>query len=234
MITIEKFYSIYDYVIFTDGGVNRISYNQINGSSAFIVTKLDPDLNTVKIIFKCGNPVTFTTNNECEIRAISLAIDYIISNNLIDKRVAIISDSNISIKGLNEWYPSWVNNIQNNIMYSSSGTPVANQSYFNKIILDILKHNINVQLFHCKGHVNINSIISINKAKQTFELNGFECDVNFINLIAYLNDLVDKEANETKYVNTNIYENMISYLPVADKDKLATYFHIINNKEELK
>lgn len=71
-------------------------------------------------------------------------------------RFNIFSDSIISIKGVREWMFQWIfnaNQLNSNMLTSSSGDPVANQIYFKTIFNLIVMNDIELFFYHQKGHV---------------------------------------------------------------------------------
>jgi len=235
IVNLKKFYQVYNYVIYTDGGILQRN-GFYDGASSIVVTKLVNENNkyTIKVCYYNIFTKTNTTNNECEIIAILEAINYIINTFDNIHRVAIISDSKISIKGLTEWYTTkWLDNSKDGILYNSSNKEVSNQKYFNNIIWNIITYNINVQLYHCKGHVT-QSIESLNNAKRVFkESNGIICDDDLISTISFYNNYADSLAsnlnNDIKFLQM---DNIISYNILKNK-YIDKYLSIVNNKEGL-
>lgn len=121
-------------------------------------------------------PVTYqfildSTNNESEILAIFNALYYVLCNKNVFTdidTINIFSDSKISVYGLREWYKKWIINFKEDLMYSSSGKPVANQRFFIECmgIIDALNKKVNI--YHVNGHIDLWDKKSINKFITTF------------------------------------------------------------------
>ena len=116
-----------------------------------------------------------TTNNQSEIYAIYLglynAIKILYNNPKLRKRVShinVVSDSKISILGLREWIFKWQYKPPEDCLFSSSGTPVANQEIFLSIINLICQSGIPVNLYHIDGHKNHVKIKDVIKTQQDF------------------------------------------------------------------
>lgn len=145
----------------------------------------------------------YSTNNDSELRGILKGIFFALQYRNDFETINLFSDSMISIKGLKEWINNWIQNTRNGIMYSTSGE-VMNQELIKDIVFTILNNNLNINLFHQKGHVNSRNI---ELAKQTFiKTNSLNCDVD-IKLIEYIsncNDIIDHCTRENLewYINT--------------------------------
>ena len=97
-----------------------------------------------------------STNNDGELEAIYLALQMITVMNHKYKRINIMSDSKLAVYGLKYWCIDWVARQKNGVWYSTSG-PVKNQSQYMKIISYILNNNINIHLYHVRGHMRPNT-----------------------------------------------------------------------------
>lgn len=140
------------------------------------------------------------TNNSGELEAIALGIEQAISikeqntRNNIPCDINIFSDSQISIKGLKEWIFGWSYN--NNILYKKDGNVVMNQNFIKLIYNLILMYNLNIRLYHQKGHVGH----AFHKAEKTFhQSNGIYCRTLGITpeYISIYNDMVDCFTRDT-------------------------------------
>lgn len=135
----------------------------------------------------------YSTNNKSEILAIYYGILEAMKYQNF-KYINLFSDSKISVIGLRDWFYNWTQNINNGIMFSTSGTPVSNQEIFLKILYTVIQNNIRVNLFHVKGHVNPLNKTHIIDAKKVFiETNYMKTDVedDLISTICYYNNIVD-------------------------------------------
>lgn len=142
------------------------------------------------------------TNNYGELTGLYLAVQIAAEYKDVIDEFNIYSDSNISVMGLKEWIYSWINHMdENGIMYSSSGTEVANQNIIKNIVdfiintFDPNKHKIN--FIHCKGHVNINSAFSINTAGVCLARNYRRIPEDLMDRIPYIqkwNNYIDEST----------------------------------------
>lgn len=138
-----------------------------------------------------------STNNDSEITAILLGIRIAIKNRHKFEKINLFSDSQICIFGLREWIYNWIKCTQDGIMYSSSGTEVANQEIIKLIIRLIVEYNLNINFYHQKGHVT-GTFDSLKKALDVFnKSNGCNIrDYNFIKIISQFNNDIDKFTGE--------------------------------------
>lgn len=161
------------------------------------------------------------TNNSSEIKAVYMGIYAALQFKDKYKTINLFSDSIVCINGLRSWIFNWVNN--NNILYNSSKVPVANQNTFLAIVRLILINNFHINLYHVKGHVNLQSPISINRAMDVFtrmnNVSGVDC--NLISEICKYNDKIDVltrdvldhfiKNNEDKIDLVRKKENILNY-----------------------
>ena len=148
-----------------------------------------------------------STNNDSELRGILRGVFFALEFREYFKTINLFSDSMISIMGLKVWLNNWVRNIKNGIMYSTSGE-VMNQELIKDIVFTILNNNLNINLYHQKGHVNSKNI---EHAKHTFIVsNKLDCDVDMklIETISNFNDIIDRTTRLylEEYMN-NLYQN---------------------------
>lgn len=147
-----------------------------------------------------------TTNNNSEISAILLGVLEAIKHQGQYNKIRLISDSLICIMGLREWIFNWINCINNGIMYSSSMQPVANQDVIITIIQTIINNNLNIELYHQKGHVTTTKA-SLENAKKVFyrDNHGILLSDEEIKSISIFNDKIDKLTKEVLSENLNNY-----------------------------
>lgn len=139
-----------------------------------------------------------STNNESEIYAIYMAIQYALYNRNKVEIINIFSDSQFAIFGLREWIFSWLNNIKNDRLYNSTGKEVANQKIFMNIIYTILYYNLSISFYHNRGHF---------KNEQVKEFIKLFTKHNF------LNDYIDYQtAYKIIYFNNEVDNNTRSLL----------------------
>lgn len=140
-----------------------------------------------------------SSNNNAEITAILLALYQALVFRDIYPVINIFSDSKISVYGLREWMFNWAKSVRDGVLYSSSGEPVANQQIFLHIVRLVVTTNLNVNLYHQKGHVS-NS--NLTPAKQLF----------FVSNGLYITD------EEAVYISK--YNNMIDILTKKELQKI--------------
>lgn len=193
MLTMYDIFNSDTINIFTDGSIYKnLNTGETIGSTGALIMH-GSDFNTAYLDNRTGI-LRNTTNNETEIESVllglKLASDYIRRTN-IPYHVNLFSDSKICIVGLREWMFNWIKCTYSGVLYNSSGSPVMNQETFKSCVSVILESNMNVSLYHQKGHV-ANSDASIQNAIKVFkELNGDSVDSTFIKTVSYFNNFVD-------------------------------------------
>lgn len=132
-----------------------------------------------------------STNNESEIYAILMGIQFALANRDKVKVINIFSDSQFAVFGLREWIFKWMRNIKDDRLYNSSGKLVANQKIFMNIIYTILEYDLKVSIYHNRGHFSKNQIKEFIHlfSKHNF-LNDY-IDYRTASGIMYYNDMVD-------------------------------------------
>ena len=194
------------YVLFTDAasfnnGQKDPSKPQHSYSGAILTYNGE-------IIKKFGHFNPNTTNNYGEIFAIyygiKSALKYLNGLGVNDIQLDVYSDSEICVRGLNEWIYSWIKNSDSNgVWYNSSKVVVSNQEIFKKIdkilrkrVRPIFKNkpvSKSIQVFHVKGHVNNNK--DFIKAIKTFKrVNGIDVPSHILEFLVRMNNEVDKYA----------------------------------------
>jgi ribonuclease HI len=154
------------------------------------------------------------TNNSAEILAIYNGIDAAIrymywGMHNFTCPINIFSDSKISLYGLREWIYDWIARRSiNGVLYNSSGNVVANQEMFLNTARLILDNNLNINLFHQRGHLP-NSQWDSNKVITAFskenDLHGI--DKSDMISICHYNDYVDKTTKSIiKYLTEYNYD----------------------------
>ena len=198
--------------IFTDASVRKYYNDETVGCAGAIAVKGD------NIIDESYRTIRFSTNNNSEIDAIRLGVLLALKyRNKNIKHINLFSDSKISIYGLKEWIFKWINNINNEIMYSSSKLPVKNQEIFLNIIHTIINNRLEINLFHQRGHININSQSDLTKAIIDFKKNNYYnpniyFDIEFIRAISYYNNYVDNNTrNLLSCSNPQDYNSMDTF-----------------------
>lgn len=172
-----------------------------------------------------------STNNNSEITAILLGVYLALELRQPDYAINIFSDSKISVFGLREWIFKWVNNKVKGEMYSSSGTIVANQDVFLKIIKRIVDNNLTLNLWHVKGHVKDTNEKSMVNAQKCFKAsNQVELDLEDIASLSYYNNYIDNLTRDI--LTTGNFDNMQEVLPSAiyydpSKETIVKYKELI-------
>lgn len=177
--------------IFTDASILKIG-NDTLGCPGVVVVRMN-EYNMLEVIHASSYIIDHSTNNDSEIRAIYKGVQVALGYKNSFKKINLFSDSNICIQGLKNWIYGWVNCINNNVMYNSSGVPVANQETFLAIVNTIVNNNLNINLYHQKGHVKVNNEASLTKAKRSMMIsnNLKDIDMNLVIQLSLYNDMVD-------------------------------------------
>mgnify|MGYP002521285989 CR=1 FL=1 len=180
--------------IFTDASIKRIRNENSFIGCPGIISYLG-----YQSLCKRLEMINFSTNNESEIRAIQMAVEYIyecIPMLPFIKRINIFSDSRISVYGLREWYKNWFNNFKNGELYGSSGK-VKNQKYFIFIIKAIEQLGIPINIYHLRGHMeNKPAYEFITSFYKENHIAGYHGQMNYElkNYLVHGNDEIDKET----------------------------------------
>lgn len=151
--------------IFTDASVSQKDHKTCPGYVSYIG---NDRINERYVI------LDQSTNNEGEIYAIYMAIQEAIWKKPFVSRINIFSDSRISVMGLREWIPDWINNQRESILYNSSGEVVKNQELFLSCMYFILYYNLEIHLYHIRGHLNPKNEKDIRKFIDSFKTEN-EC-----------------------------------------------------------
>lgn len=215
--------------IFCDASINKFTTETLGCPGSIAVCNLQETIIVDERIRLLRN----STNNNSEITAILMAVEqaiYLCSEDEDINIINIFSDSKISVYGLREWIFNWARNIKDGLMYSSSGTPVSNQQIFVHIIDLIVSNNLNVNLYHQKGHVTSSNL---DVAKRVFlESNGIELTDWQARYISNYNDYIDK-ATKNRLVEIGSHYNKLPILqsPIiysVSSDRLQQYQSLIN------
>ena len=245
MLTLDKMYEYFvsDEVlnIFTDASIKRIRIeNSFIGCPGMVAYIGYRELNKRLEIMQ------HSTNNESEIRAIQMAIEYVYEYIPIIpyiKRINIFSDSKISVYGLREWYKNWFMNIKNGELYGSSGK-VKNQKYFIFIIKAIEQLGLPINIYHLRGHM-LNKqwqfVDSFYKENHIVGYNG-KMDIRLRDYLIHGNDEIDKETGiidtldtlnisipykKDKLINPFIYTDLINSIDLKKYENLISKYNKI-------
>ena len=173
--------------IFTDASVYKCN-NETLGAPGYVAVIGENIVDQRAIILR------ESTNNESEIYAIYMAIQFALLNRDKVKVINIFSDSQFSVFGLREWIFGWVNHIKNDRLYNSSDKTVANQHIFMNIIYTILYYDLKVSIYHNRGHFTSNQIKEFIRLFKKHNFLNDEIDYQAAYKIMYYNDIVDKNT----------------------------------------
>ena len=179
MIKYEDVFNKYTLNIFTDASITKVNGETIGCPGYIAVIK-----NREEIPFEThtnSQILRNTTNNECELYAIRMAIQEAISMKDKFKIINIFSDSQFAVYGLREWMFEWITNMHGGRIHNSSCKPVANQDIFNAIVSDIIEHDLCVNIYHNRGHFNSGRVSELTKFIELFTKHNF------------LNDYINEE-----------------------------------------
>lgn len=171
-----------------------------------------------KIISTHYNILPNCTNNQSEITAIKYGIDIgcQLTNLYGIKNINIFSDSKICIYGIREWIFNWIKNMNNGVLYNTSGTMVSNQLQFISIIKSILYYNKSIRFYHIRGHFNSDKFSEKKKFNESFMKENhinMHLDERLIDFFIKANNSVDTTTrNELKKLQESdfvYYDNII-------------------------
>lgn len=179
------------------------------------------------------------TNNQGEIMAIKLGMEIAIRFQSKYRVINIISDSIISVRGLEEWIFTWYKNKKGNVLMSSSNKPVANQEIFIDVINKVLSIKVSrLCIYHTLGHMRYNSQSDLQQIINNFTaVNGKEISEEEAIYLAYFNDIIDKETRN-QLLNISNNKEMMSIgrkglIPeFPTENDICRYFSIINKEKE--
>ena len=125
--------------IYTDGGC---SLNPGPGGSAYVIIKNE------EVVFERIYSFKYTTNNFCELFAVLQALNYVISNNILECQV--YSDSTYVVKGINEWMNKWMDKKWR----GSNGHQIKNIELWKDVanLWNRVREVSNISIHHIKGH----------------------------------------------------------------------------------
>lgn len=152
-----------------------------------------------------------TTNNNCEIKGIRLALHLANKWKNQFRFINIFSDSQISVFGIRDYIYKWKYNPKDGLLYGTAGTPVINQSVFiecHDILMNLaLAPNCTIEILHQSGHVS-NGYNELREAAMIFSRSNNipgNIDLNFIRYISTYNNYIDHETrSRLRRSNKNI------------------------------
>ena len=222
MIKYSEIFNDQTLNIFTDASVYKCN-NETLGAPGYIAVIGEEIVKQRSIILR------ESTNNESELYAIYMAIQFALFNRDKVKVINIFSDSQFSVFGLREWIFNWVNHIKNDRLYNSSDKMVANQHIFMNIIYTILYYDLNVSIYHNRGHFRYDQI---EKFIELFTKHNFlsdYIDTKSACKIIHFNDIVDKNTRSLLHTTKQFPQKleMTDYLARNDLD-LNRYKKLLN------
>lgn len=192
MISCGAFFNGHTVNVFTDASVKN--HGKVTESIPGAVTVLGAN-ETINERYVRLIP---STNNEGEIYAIYMGIlECIRARNTwsVFDTFNIFSDSKISVYGLREWYQGWiVNSVNTDRLINSSGKEVKNQEIFIKCFDTILDSGIHINIYHIRGHIDLNKESEYDKFVNDFmQSNNIEdCPSrDLVQMLVHFNDRVD-------------------------------------------
>lgn len=111
------------------------------------------------------------------------------------KNIRLFSDSQTSIFAIRDRLFRWLKLQRKYGGILEDEGEIKNVDYIMNIVHSLLAVNVPIELYHVKGHVNVNSSDSLINALKVFKTsNGFNIDIDFdlIKQIAICNDHVDR------------------------------------------
>lgn len=170
--------------IFTDASIRVVKDETIGASGYIAVIGNDAIHQDIRVLRE-------STNNQSEIYAVYMAIQYALLNRDKVKVINIFSDSQFAIFGLREWVFSWMNNIRGDRLYNSSNKPVSNQNIFMAILYTIINYNLEINLYHNMGHYKDEKVVEfIQLFKKHNQINDYlEKEIGY--KIIYFNNKID-------------------------------------------
>ena len=218
--------------IFTDASILKLPNGEYMGAPGCVVVHNDQILESSVFI------TDDTTNNNSEIKAIRLGVQAALKYKDHFPCIRLFSDSQICVFGLREWIYKWKTDSTGSTLLSTSGTPVANQEIFLEIANYIVLNNLEIELFHQRGHIALTNPDSFIKATDDFNKFNYNCgaDIELVKKLSYYNNMVDEMTRshlQAKYFEAQyVYQdackfNLINQVDLSKFHEL-THNHILN------
>ena len=224
--------------IFTDASIKKLPDGETLGCpGALCIYTLNNGSSTI-LDLACYIE-RYATNNSSEIKAISLGVAKALQYRHMFNTINLFSDSRICIQGVREWIFNWINCINNGLMCSSSGEPVANQNTFASIVNTIIANNLNINFYHQKGHVKITNNKAIENAVRVFkDVNKIDVSFNLMKELSHFNDIIDVRTGEELEIFTRTQISPFSKQDVIMRFDMThfdshKYQQLINSKTKL-
>jgi ribonuclease HI len=143
--------------------------------------------------------VSYTTNNDSEIKGIRAALDLAMKYKDRYPFINIFSDSQISINGLKNYIYGWRINPQDGMLYTKMKKKVSNQAIFiedYRILKELEASPCIIQLYHQPAHVDngYNALLKAADAFRKANLIRGNIDLNFMRYISTWNNHVDSNS----------------------------------------
>lgn len=228
-ITLAKFKDSYPIHVYSDASLKNKNGNSFT-SAGYVIESYVYN-------FKFEDYKIFEgTSSYGEMVAIHLAVlklCELVRKNVFNynDRIILFSDSEYCVKVLNEWIFRWFNryNYKDDKLTTSSGNEVAHQSIIISIIENILYHNLNINIYHTYGHVEMKGL---KRCQEKLIKNGLNVNINTAEHISKGNSYVDKESrnklNKPNY--DNVYNDFISFKMQLNNKDLNRYKKLIKKK----
>lgn len=182
----------YTLNIFSDASIKDKGYRSYDGCYGAIAV-----VNNA-IIDEIYRVASDSTNNNSEIKGIRAAVLLAIRYGSNYQNINIFSDSQISVLGIRERFPNWNYNPKTHRLYGYDRSQIKSQEVFIEILELIRQHNLNVIIWHQKGHVK-NTFESLSNASHVFAASNRireGIDLNLIRYISHYNNVVDKKSRQ--------------------------------------
>lgn len=244
MNNFEQLYHSNDTLnIFVDASIKKYPNETIGCPGAIAI-------NNESIIDSKIEILRHTTNNNSEITAIYYGVLLAIKYKNDYKTINLFSDSKICVFGLREWIFNWIKNLKfsNNIsdytmeynpykLIGSNNSEVANQSEIILVIQTILANDLNINIYHQRGHIATTKYKSIAEAKNTFcKNNNVDIRLETVINISYYNNMIDEltrsnlQKFEYSYIDRNISAVYFNFNPEMDMDKYSKLLNLSSLK----
>lgn len=212
MITFNMVFNDNTLNIFTDASMTKTDDDESVGCPGYVAVIGN------LVVDRQAQILRESTNNESEVYAILMAIQFALANRNKVKVINIFSDSQFAVYGLREWIFKWMNNIQDDRLYNSSGKEVANQHIFMNIIYTILQYNLNVSIYHNRGHFPKSKTQEFIKLFKKHNFLNDTIDYQTASSIMYYNDMIDKYTRGT--LQQNKFPNKLEMLDYCASNDL--------------
>lgn len=113
--------------------------------------------------------------------------------------INLFSDSQITIFGLRDWVYNWVRDEGDGHLHGYANKRVQNETYFIHIINFILANNINVNLYHVRGHLDGDYFKNSRIFKENFiSANNIQyvVDDTVVNFLIQGNSFIDNRTRD--------------------------------------